>query len=94
MRSLYTYSFLALTFAAAAGAQIVLDPSPARVLGHPSTTPPEQLTVTNLNPNFGPTAACIRPGRSRRYQRLQPILYVADTGNNRCWPGKTPRAPL
>jgi hypothetical protein len=43
MRSLYTYSFLALTFAAAAGAQIVLDPSPARVLGHQSTTPPEQL---------------------------------------------------
>src|ERR1035438_2816217 len=61
MRTLYTYSFLALTFAAVASAQIVLDPSPARVAGHPSTTPAEQLLVTNLNPNLGVNGGLFSP---------------------------------
>jgi uncharacterized protein (TIGR03437 family) len=84
MRYLYTYSFLALTFAAAAGAQIVLDNSPARVDGHPSTTPAEQLLVTNLNPNFGVNGGMYFPeGVAVDTSGSSPILYVADTGNNR-----------
>jgi len=84
MRSLYTYSFLALTFAAVASAQIVLDPSPARVLGHPSTTPAEQLVVTNLNPDFGVNGGMYLPeGVAVDTTGSTPILYVADTLNNR-----------
>ena len=84
MRSLITYTFLALTFAALAGAQIVLDPSPARVAGHPSTTPAEQLVVTNLNPDFGVNGGLYFPeGVAVDTSVSPPILYVADTGNNR-----------
>src|ERR1022692_752055 len=84
MRTLYTYSFLALTFAAVASAQIVLDPSPARVAGHPSTTPAEQLLVTNLNPNLGVNGGLFSPqGVAVDTSGSTPILYVADTGNNR-----------
>ena len=84
MRSLYTYSFLALTFAAVAGAQIVLDPSPARVIGHPSISPAEQLVVTNINPNFGVNGGLYFPeGVAVDTTGSPPILYVADTGNNR-----------
>jgi uncharacterized protein (TIGR03437 family) len=84
MRSLYTYSFLALTFAAVAGAQIVLDPSPARVIGHPSISPAEQLVVTNINPNFGVNGGLYSPeGVAVDTTGSTPILYVADTGNNR-----------
>jgi len=84
MRSLYTYSFLALTCTAVAGAQIVLDPSPARVLGHPSTTPAEQLMTTNLNPNFSVNGGLYSPqGVALDTTVSPPILYVADTLNNR-----------
>jgi uncharacterized protein (TIGR03437 family) len=84
MRSLYTYLFLALTFAAAAGAQIVLDPSPARVAGHMSTTPAEQLVVTNINPNFSVNGGLYSPqGVAVDTSGSTPILYVADTFNNR-----------
>ncbi len=84
MRSLYTYSFLALTFAAVAGAQIVLDPSPARVMGHPPATPAEQLVVTNLNPNLGASGGLYLPeGVAIDTSGSAPILYVADTLNNR-----------
>src|SRR6202167_4407845 len=84
MRSPYAYSFLAVTFVAVAGAQIVLDPSPARVAGHPSITPPEQLVVTNLNPNFGVNGGMYFPeGVAVDTSGSTPILYVADTGNNR-----------
>ena len=84
MRTLYTYSFLALTFAAVASAQIVLDPSPARVAGHPSTTPAEQLLVTNLNPNLGVNGGLFSSqGVAVDTSGSTPILYVADTGNNR-----------
>src|ERR1039457_844668 len=84
MRTLYTYSFLALTFAAVASAQIVLDPSPARVAGHPSTTPAEQLLVTNLNPNLGVNGGLFSSqGVAVDTSGSTPLLYVADTGNNR-----------
>ena len=86
MRPLYTYSFLVLTFASVGGAQIVLDPSPARILGHPSTAPApaEQLLVTNLNPNFGASGGLYSPqGVAVDTSGSTPILYVADTGNNR-----------
>jgi uncharacterized protein (TIGR03437 family) len=84
MRSLYIYPLLALIFAAVAGAQIVLDPSPARVLGHPSTTPAEQLVVTNLNPNFVINGGLYLPqGVAVDTSGSTPILYVADTFNNR-----------
>ena len=84
MRSLYTYSFLAFTFAAVAGAQIVLDPTPARVSGHQSMTPAEQLVVTNINPNFGVNGGMYSPlGVAVDTSGATPILYVADAGNNR-----------
>jgi uncharacterized protein (TIGR03437 family) len=85
MRSLYNiYLFLALTFAAVAGAQIVLDPNPARVAGHIPTTPAEQLAVTNINPNFGVNGGLYSPeGVAVDTSTSPPILYVADTGNNR-----------
>ena len=84
MRSLYTYSFLALTFAAVASAQIVLDPSPARVAGHPSTPPAEQLVVTNINPDLGVNGGMYFPeGVAVDTTGSTPILYVADTLNNR-----------
>src|ERR1039457_6235315 len=84
MRTLYTYSFLALTFAAVASAQIVLDPSPARVAGHPSTTPAEQLLVTNLNPNLGVNGGLFSSqGVAVDTSGSTPLLYVADTRDNR-----------
>jgi uncharacterized protein (TIGR03437 family) len=84
MRSLHIYPLLAFIFAAVGGAQIVLDPSPARVLGHPSTTPAEQLFVTNLNPNFGANGGLYSPqGVALDTSVSPPILYVADTLNNR-----------
>jgi uncharacterized protein (TIGR03437 family) len=84
MRSLYTFSFLALTFAAVASAQIVLDPSPARVAGHPSATPAEQLVVANINPNLGVKGGMYLPeGVAVDTSGSTPILYVADTLNNR-----------
>lgn len=84
MRSLFTYIFVALTFAAVARAQIVLDPSPARVDGHPSVSPAEQLLVTNLNPNFGVNGGLYFPeGAAVDTSGSPPIFYVADTGNNR-----------
>ena len=85
MRTLYySYSFLALTVAAGASAQIVLDPSPARVLGHQATTPAEQLLVTNINPNFALSGGLYSPyGVAVDTSGSTPILYVADTANNR-----------
>jgi|HubBroStandDraft_1064217.scaffolds.fasta_scaffold06493_2 uncharacterized protein (TIGR03437 family) len=84
MRSSYAYSFLALTFVAIAGAQIVLDPSPARVAGHLVTNPAEQLVVTNVNPNFAVNGGLYQPeGVALDTTGSTPILYVADTGNNR-----------
>ena len=86
MRSLHTYLFLALTFAATAFAQapIVLDPSPARVLGHPSPPLAEQLVVTNLNPDLGVNGGMYLPeGVAVDTTGSTPILYVADTLNNR-----------
>ena len=84
MRSLYSYLFLTSAFAATAGAQIVLDPSPARVAGHSATTPAEQLVVTNLNPNFGASGGIYSPqGVAVDISGSSPILYVADTGNDR-----------
>src|SRR5450755_803600 len=84
MRLLLTYSLSALTFVAIAGAQIVLDPSPARVVGHPSTTPAEQLLVTNINPNLGVNGGMYAPqGVVIDTTGSTPILYVADAANNR-----------
>ena len=84
MRSIYTYSVLAATFASVAAAQIVLDPSPARVLGHPVTSPVEQLLVTTVNPNFGNPGGLYSPqGIALDTTSSPPILYVADTANNR-----------
>src|SRR5580700_7807140 len=84
MRTLYTYSFLALTLAAGAAGQIVLDPSPARVMGHPATTPAEQLLVTNINPDFAVNGGLYSPaGVAVDTSGATPILYVADYSNNR-----------
>src|SRR5579862_2177571 len=84
MPSLYNSSLLSVTFISVAGAQIVLDPSPARVAGHPVTTPAEQLLVTNVNPNFGANGGMYLPqGVAVDTSGSAPILYVADTVNNR-----------
>jgi uncharacterized protein (TIGR03437 family) len=98
MRTLLSYSFLALTFAAAGGAQIVLDPNPARVLGHPAANPPEELVVTNVNPNFGAGGGLYSPYGvavdTSGTTVATPILYVADTYNNRilAWKNATSSA--
>jgi uncharacterized protein (TIGR03437 family) len=84
MRTTYNYLFLTLILAAAGTAQIVLDPGPARVLGHPSMTPAEQLVVTNLSPNFSANGGMFLPqGVAVDTSGSTPILYVADYGNNR-----------
>lgn len=84
MRHLFASSFLALTLAVVAAAQIVLDPIPARVIGHPSLTPPEQLVVTDLNPNFGAAGGMYSPaGVAVDTSGSAPILYVSDFYNNR-----------
>ena len=84
MRLRYSYVLLTLCFAAAASAQIVLDPNPARVLGHPPATPAEQLTVTNFNPDFSANGGMYAPtGVAVDTTGSAPILYIADTYNNR-----------
>jgi uncharacterized protein (TIGR03437 family) len=84
MRLRYSCVLLTLCLAAAASAQIVLDPNPARVLGHPAVTPSEQLTVTNVNPNFSGNGGMYLPtGVAVDTTGSTPILYVADTYNNR-----------
>ncbi|MGD0359562.1 MAG: hypothetical protein ABSC93_01760 [Bryobacteraceae bacterium] len=84
MRPLYIYSLLALSFAAVAGAQIILDPVPARVVGHPATSPPEQLVITNVNPDFSANGGMYYPtGVALDTSGSSPILYVADTFNHR-----------
>jgi len=81
MRSLFAYSLLALALAATAGGQS-LDPIPARVLGHPSTTPAEQLLVTNSNPNLGVNGGMYTP-EGVAVDTKGNFLYVSDFGNNR-----------
>ncbi|HTQ54504.1 MAG TPA: hypothetical protein VMI94_08600 [Bryobacteraceae bacterium] len=84
MRLRYTNYLLLVIFAGAASAQIVLDPNPARVLGHPPVTPAEQLLVTNINPNLGAKGGLYEPtGVAVDITGSAPILYVADTFNNR-----------
>ena len=95
MRSLYIFLLLAVAFAAVAGAQIVLDPLPARVAGHQSTTPAEQLVINNLSPNFALSGGLYSPaGMAVDLTGSAPILYVADTGNNRvlAWKNATSAA--
>ncbi|MFB3777318.1 MAG: hypothetical protein ACE141_06890 [Bryobacteraceae bacterium] len=69
---------LALTLVPVVLGQVTLNPTPARVLGHP------QLTLRTASPNlvegrelYGPAAVAIDTNAT------PPILYVADTGNNR-----------
>jgi len=69
---------LVLLIAPELAAQVILSPNPSRVLGHP------QATLKTANPNYiegrelyGPYAVAIDSTTS------PPILYVADTINNR-----------
>src|SRR6516225_9171916 len=50
MRYFYFSSYLALALAAVAGAQspVVLDPSPARVIGQPANNLAQQVSITSL----------------------------------------------
>jgi uncharacterized protein (TIGR03437 family) len=86
MRYRPLYSLLALTAVAAAVAwpQIVIDPNPARISGHPASTPPEQISQITYAPNlvegrelYAPMSVAVDTSGS------SPILYVADSGNNR-----------
>ena len=86
MRYRYLAFILVVTLAAVASAQnpLVLDPSPARVAGHPVSSPAEQLLVTNVNPNFGANGGLYSPqGVAVDTTGAAPVLYVADTANNR-----------
>ena len=86
MRYRRLYSLLALiaTPAAVAWPQIVLDPFPARVLGHPALTPAEQVNLTSVAPNLVEGREMYSPmGVAVDTTGSSPILYVADTGNNR-----------
>jgi uncharacterized protein (TIGR03437 family) len=69
---------VALSLASVVWGQVTLNPIPARVLGHP------QLALRTANPNliegrelFAPSAIAVDTSVT------PPILYVADTGNNR-----------
>ena len=78
----YSIPLLAFAFAAIASAQVVLDPSPARIVGHPSAS--EQIVVSNLNPDFGSVGGLDQPqGIAVDTSSSPPHLYVADTANNR-----------
>ena len=86
MRYFYFSSCLALALAAVAGAQspIVLDPSPARVVGQPVNNLAQQVGTTSLSPNFRAGNGLYGPqGVAVDTRSTPPILYVADTGNNR-----------
>lgn len=75
---------LALLVAAIAGAQIALDPSPARVAGHQPVSPPEELVVSTFSPNFSASGGLFGPyGVALDTSTSPPILYVSDTYNNR-----------
>jgi len=75
---------LSLLPAIAAWPQIVLDPMPARALGHPLSTPGEQLFVADVNPNLVLGVELYSPqGIAVDTSGSSPILYVADTFNNR-----------
>src|SRR5271168_307350 len=85
MRNLYFSLFLVLfVLAATAWPQIVLDPLPARALGHPLSTPVEQQFVADVNPNLVLGVEVYSPeGIAVDTTGSSPILYVADTYNNR-----------
>jgi len=84
MLYLYLYAFLALTFVAAGSAQIVLDPDPARVLSDPAFTPADPAHIFSLTPDMGVSAGLNAPqGIAVDMHGSTPILYVADTLNNR-----------
>ena len=86
MRYRHLLHFLALILlpAIAAWPQVVLDPMPARALGHPVATPGEQLFVANVNPNLVLGVELYSPeGIAVDTSGSSPILYVADTFNNR-----------
>ena len=86
MRNRYFSCFLVLFLVPAIPAwpQIVLDPFPARALGHPLSTPVEQQYVADVNPNLVLGVEMYSPeGIAVDTSGSSPILYVADTFNNR-----------
>ena len=75
---------LALSFPPVGRAQIVLDPYPARVLSDPGFTPSNAAHIFSLSPNMGVSAGLNAPqGIAVDTRGSTPILYVADTLNNR-----------
>jgi uncharacterized protein (TIGR03437 family) len=86
MRYRYFSWFLVLFLLPAipAWSQIMLDPFPARVLGHPLSTPVEQQFVADVNPNLVLGVEVYSPeGIAVDTSGSSPVLYVADTYNNR-----------
>ena len=86
MRNRISTVFLTLLLLPAIPAwpQIVLDPLPARALGHPPTTPSEQMYVSDTSPNMVLGVEVYSPeGIAVDTTGASPILYVADTFNNR-----------
>jgi uncharacterized protein (TIGR03437 family) len=75
---------LVFVIAATAGAQVALNTLPSREVGQPILPKPNPFAVPTSNPNlvegrefFQPQAVALDTGAS------PPIVYVADTGNNR-----------
>ncbi len=76
--SILVFTLLPLT---PARAQIVLDPKPARVIGHPNA---ELINVSSYSPNLVEGKELYLPqGIALDTSGSTPILYVADTGNHR-----------
>ncbi|MFN7999203.1 MAG: hypothetical protein U0Q18_36630 [Bryobacteraceae bacterium] len=97
MRNFYVYSLLALAHlvVVTASAQIVIDPRPARLVGHSASVPGETVTVTDVSPNLVEGHELYLPqGVAVDTTGSSPILYVSDTGNNRilAWKNATSTA--
>ena len=71
-----------MLFSAGVGrCQVLLNPIMSRVIGHPTA---EYVAVTNTNANFGAAGGMNTPeGVAVDTTGTAPILYVADTLNNR-----------
>src|ERR1041385_109004 len=76
---------LFLTFSVPAGAQTAaINTVPSREVGHPVMPKPDPFAISTANPNliegrelFGPTGVALDT------RATPPIIYVADTNNNR-----------
>jgi uncharacterized protein (TIGR03437 family) len=73
--------FLVLSGTTSGFAQVTLNTTPSRVLGHPTA---EGFNVTNFNPNLVEGRELYSPaGLAIDTSATPPVIYVSDSGNNR-----------